>query len=86
MSLFDLTMKYLLILIFFLAIFYAGINALMGGFFRMIFGYDPRKRQQQTKSQQQHKVEKDRWYSPKKSKKKVIDQDEGEYIDYEEVD
>lgn len=79
-------MKYLLIFILFLAIFYAGINALMGGFFRMLFGYDPRKQQPPKKNQQQHKVEKDRWYAPKKDKKKIIDQNEGEYVDYEEVD
>lgn len=78
-------MKYLLIFILFLAIFYAGINALMGGFFRMLFGYDPRK-QQPKNNQQQRKVEKDRWYAPKKDKKKIIDQNEGEYVDYEEVD
>ncbi|MDD4821226.1 MAG: DUF4834 family protein [Bacteroidales bacterium] len=79
-------MKYLLIFILFLAILYAGINALMGGFFRMLFGYDPRKQQPPRNNQQQRRMEKDKWYAPKKDKKKVIDKNEGEYVDYEEVD
>ena len=79
-------MKYLLLLIIFITIFYLGVTAVLRGFFRFMTGTDPRRPQQDTRRVQYKKPEKEKWYAPKKKKSKVIDDDEGEYVEYEEIE
>lgn len=77
-------MKFLILLILFIIIFYIGVNAVIRNLFRF-FGNDTPPRHNPYNRPRQETERKDRWYAPKNKRKKVIDEDEGEYVDYEEV-
>lgn len=78
-------MKFLVLLILFIIIFYLGINAVLRNVFRFMSGGEPASRRSTYTRKEQHQPPKDRWYVPKQKKKKVIDNDEGEYVEYEEI-
>jgi hypothetical protein len=67
------------------------IYSLVRGFFRMFFGWGPKDssasgQRSYTTSNQKEDSNRTSSTSGTTSKKKVIDKDEGEYIDFEEVE